>query len=216
MPDMNHAHQAKLFDPKFARPVTLLGAGSVGSWCALLLAKIGVTDIRVYDEDSVGSHNVPMSLYGIDDVGKHKVDALHERILRDTGIAITAHARMYEGESLANTSVIAAVDTMAARRLAWKQAKDRASVDLFCDTRLDAAFIDVLAVDPSNPAEQAEYEKLDFADEEALVQICGLHGIAYASVRAAGIVAANLTQYWMGYGKQWRVTERCDTLLRVH
>ena len=213
---MNHAHQVHLFNPQFARPVTLIGAGSVGSWIAYFLAKMGVTDITVYDGDDVASHNIPMSFFGIEDVGRFKVEALEERIRRETGTSITAHARMYAGEPLRNTSVVASVDTMAARTLIWEQVKDRATVDVFCDTRLSAAYIDILTIDPTNSTEQADYERLNFRDEEAAVQSCGLHGIAYASSRAAGIVAANLSQYWMGNAKEWRVTERCDTLERVH
>lgn len=216
MTTMNHSHQSELFDPARAQTVTVLGAGSVGSWAVYLLAKMGVTDIRVYDEDEVASHNCPMSLYGIQDVGRLKVEALYERIERDTGIRVSVFPRMYQGEPLRNTSVIAAVDTMAARSLIWKQVKNRATVDLFLDSRLNAAYIDVLAIDPSRRDDQSRYELLDFPDEEAQVQICGLHGIAYASSRAAGILAANLTQHWMGYAPQWRVQERCDTLIRVN
>lgn len=174
-----------------------------------------MTDIHVYDGDEIASHNGPMSLYGIDDVGRFKVDALAERIHRDTGVIITTCPRMYAGEKLANTSVIASVDTMVARRLIWQQVKDRVTVDLFFDTRLNAAYIDVLAIEPTNHTDQVRYEALDFPDEEAETQICGLHGITYASTRAAGIVTANLTQYWMGRGKKWRHRERCDTLEQV-
>lgn len=213
---MNLSHQFQIFDPANARPVTIMGAGSVGSFAAFLLAKAGVPDITVWDADVVSSHNVPMSLYGPSDVQRLKVDALQEHLERLTGIRIKTEPRMYDGERLARTSVIACVDTMKAREVIWEQVKDRATIDFFGDSRVNAAFIDILSVVPHKRKDIDRYEALQFPDREASMQICGMHGIGYAAVRAAGILAANLTRYWSESKYEWRVTERCDTLLRVH
>lgn len=212
---LNHSHQASLFDPKLARTVHLIGAGSVGSWVAVMLARVGITDIHVWDGDSVASHNVPMSAYGKDDVGKVKVIALRELIERETGVRITTHEKMYEGEPLRNASVISCVDTMVARSVIWNAVKRKPTIDFFGDTRLNAAFIDILSIAPCKTGEIKDYETLSFSDEDAQIQVCGMHGIVLATSRAAGIVVANLTRFWTYGMKEWRVTERCDTLQRV-
>lgn len=217
MSAMNLAHQNHLFDPSHARPVHLIGAGSVGSWVATLLARAGVENITVWDDDSVASHNVPMSAYGVSDVGKPKVLALYERVLADTGVKLNIKEQMYEGEAIRNASIVCSVDTMKARELAWRVIRARGvmTVDLFCDTRTHSAFVEVLSVCPFKEDEAALYESLLYSDADALPSICGLHGVAYAASRAAGIVVANLTRNWTSNQYSWRVVERCDTLERV-
>lgn len=59
----------------------ILGCGSVGSLVALQLAKSGVGNFVLVDNDTVEYHNLCRHQCGITDVGKYKVDALKERII---------------------------------------------------------------------------------------------------------------------------------------
>jgi hypothetical protein len=207
-----YAHQEGLFDPRFARKVVLLGAGSVGSHVAYHLAKMGVTDIEVWDNDVVASHNVPMSLYGPSDVGRYKVDALAELIERLAGTSIRTERKMYDGEVLRNTSVVACVDSMRVRKLLWERLKFCPTVDIFCDTRTAASYIEVLSVAPCDPIDIEMYEAMLFDDDQATRQTCGTHGIVYASSRASQVVAANLALFWQQGRKVCRMAEQCQTL----
>lgn len=72
------------------RGIDIIGVGAVGSWVATLLARLGIRDIRVWDDDIVEAHNVANQAYGICHIGRPKVLALEERIRDDTGITITA------------------------------------------------------------------------------------------------------------------------------
>lgn len=210
-----HAHQEGLFDPRYSRKVVLLGAGSVGSHVAYHLAKMGVTDIEVWDDDTVQSHNVPMSLYGPGDVGRFKVDVLKELIERLTGTEIVTHRKMYQGESLRNVSVVACVDTMHARKCLWEKLKLCPTVDIFCDTRTAATYIEVLSIAPCNPEDIELYEALLFSDEKAARQTCGNHGIVYTASRAAQIVAINLASFWQFGIKVPRYAEETCTMQTV-
>lgn len=60
--------------------VVLTGGGSVGSFIALELAKVGIGSIVLADDDKFAYHNISRHQCGIHDVGKYKVDALEERI----------------------------------------------------------------------------------------------------------------------------------------
>lgn len=211
----NFSHQDRLYDPEKNRPITVIGAGSVGSCVVYMLAKMGVTDITVYDGDSVESHNVPMSLYGPKDVATYKVFALASRVFADTNATLKAHPKMYEAEPLTNCSVISCVDTMEARKRIWEKVKNNPSVDLFIDTRTASAYVEVLSIDPNNRKDIARYEALWFPDEDATKQMCGRHGIIFSSMHTASIVTANLARYWTERKKEWRVAERCDTLTRA-
>lgn len=208
----NFAHQEDLFDPRYARKVTLIGAGSVGSYAALFLAKMGVVDIEVWDADVVLSHNAPASLYSHDDIGRMKVKVLGERILQLTGVQIKVMSSMYSGEELRNTSVIACVDTMAARKMIWEKVKLCPTIDLFCETRVNAWFLDVFAVAPCNPEDIKKYEDALFSDKEVVRQLCGQHGVVPVSVRAAQVVVSNFARFWQSGQKKWRHGERADTL----
>ena len=58
----------------------IVGCGSVGSFIALELAKGGVGNFILVDNDVFAYHNISRHQCGILDVGKRKVDALEERL----------------------------------------------------------------------------------------------------------------------------------------
>lgn len=212
----NFSHQKKLFNPKNARKVTLFGAGSVGSFTALALAKMGVSEIEVWDADTVESHNAPMSLYSVRDLGRLKVEALRDRIRDLADVEITIRPEMYDGQvPLRNASVVACVDTMQARKTIWSQVKQNPSVDVFLDTRLAEAYVELLAIEPNARNDIGRYDAMMFDDDTAVRQICGTHGIVFASLTAASAVTATLAKFWTERRKTWRYVERCDTLERA-
>lgn len=215
---MNHAHQTKLFDPKRARPVVLFGAGSVGSYVAFFLAKMGVTEIEVWDGDIVASHNLPMSLYRTQDVGLFKVDCLQELVRLGTGVELAVRREMYDGTKpfRKNASVISCVDTMEkGRKKIWERVKRNPSVDVFVDTRMAKAYAEVLTISPSDRVDINRYEAFLFDDKDGVRQYCGEHGVIFASTYAATVVCANLAQHWSGKKPGWRIAQQCDTLLRA-
>jgi molybdopterin/thiamine biosynthesis adenylyltransferase len=68
--------------------VALCGAGAIGSNLTDNLARQGVANLRVIDHDRVEERNISTQLYGESDVGVWKVEALHNRLFRATGIEI--------------------------------------------------------------------------------------------------------------------------------
>jgi molybdopterin/thiamine biosynthesis adenylyltransferase len=76
-----------------AARVCLLGAGAVGSNLAETLARQGVRRLRVVDRDRVEPHNTATQVYGTEDAGALKTDALKERIFRATGVEIEGVAK---------------------------------------------------------------------------------------------------------------------------
>lgn len=213
----NFSHQRKIFDPRRGCKVVGFGAGAVGSWTALFLAKEGFTDIEWWDGDTVNSHNIPMALYGPEDIGKYKVECLRQIVQRLTGTSIHVHTKHYEGERLSNCIVVSCVDTMEeGRHRIWKEVKGKSSIPLYCDSRVAVAYVEVLSVRPFAPRDIARYETLLFDNKEAKRQMCGEHGIVYGSVNAARVIASNAAQAAMNSTVPWRFAERCDTLERAH
>jgi hypothetical protein len=213
---MNHSHQEGLFDPAYAQKTIVLGAGSVGGFVPYWLANMGVKNIESWDDDVVASHNVPMSIYGLSDIGRKKVVALLDIIENKTGVRICIVPKRYTGQfKFRQTCVVSCVDEMKSRKAIWKQVKWNPTVPLFCDTRVAEHYIEVLAIAPNDPKDIARYEMLLYGDKEAVQQTCGNHGTILIASRAANIAAQSLTTFWQTGQKKWRTAERCDTLARV-
>jgi molybdopterin/thiamine biosynthesis adenylyltransferase len=70
------------------QPVTLCGAGALGSLLADNLARQGFRHIIAIDDDRVELHNVGTQLYRQEDVGAFKVDVLRGHCFRAAGIEI--------------------------------------------------------------------------------------------------------------------------------
>lgn len=192
---LNRSQQDGIFDPGNARPVTLIGAGSVGSMAAGWLADVGVPSLTVWDGDDVSSHNVPMSRYEPAQVGQKKVAALAELVRRQSALAITPIPRMYAGEPLRG-SVLACVDKMSVRQLIWSRVRDNPNVDVLVETRIAGEYVEVWAIRPCDPDDVAEYENNLPNDDVALRPTCGVHGIIYATSQAAAAAVKDLTQWW--------------------
>jgi tRNA A37 threonylcarbamoyladenosine dehydratase len=56
-------------------PITVVGAGAIGSFTVLTLAKMGFNNITVFDDDEIDFVNINNQFYRISDIGKKKVDA---------------------------------------------------------------------------------------------------------------------------------------------
>ena len=83
MENSRYWRQLDLCPPdKLASPITVIGAGAIGSAAVVTLAKMGCSDITVWDEDVLAEHNVPNQMCLVDRVGQPKVDALAELVRR--------------------------------------------------------------------------------------------------------------------------------------
>ncbi len=194
---MNFDHQRVIFDPNLARPVTLIGAGSVGGDVAVKLAQVGVTNLAVWDHDDVASHNIPMSVYRVGDLGRYKVDALTQIVRDKTGIEIRAIRCAWRGEPLRD-SVVCCVDSMDVRLEIWKRVRNNPLIDFFIDTRIAQEFVAVYTINPTDPEQVAFYESRLYPSNEAKTPTCGEHGITYVSSVAASAAVARLTNCWKG------------------
>jgi molybdopterin/thiamine biosynthesis adenylyltransferase len=119
-------------DEQFAKlaiqPLTICGAGALGSQLADNLARQGFQQLRVIDRDRVEEHNVSTQLYGESDVGAWKVDVLRQRLFRATGVEIEAHRKELTdrtAKSLLQDGglIIDTFDNSASRRLVQEQSR---------------------------------------------------------------------------------------------
>src|SRR6185312_13390854 len=165
-------HQELIDTERFDDPVIVIGAGATGSWLVLQLAKLGITNITVYDFDVVEEHNVPNQLFGLHDVGTHKVEALYEHVLQQTGTAIFIKNEPYVAQRLSGY-VFCMVDSMAVSKQIWEQAKGKSAIKHFVEPRMGLDYGRVYNVNPTDLEQQRRYEDCFYSDDEAEVSACG-------------------------------------------
>lgn len=164
----------EIFDPeKFNIPVQIIGCGAVGSWVALMLAKLGISDIHVWDFDHVEQHNIANQLFGNSDVGKKKVVALADAIYKQTGMDIIAHCEKVVSQPMYGV-VFNLVDSMAARKEIWDNClKYKGGVQRVIETRMGVDVGRVYNVGNMNPMNIKDYEGTLYGDDVAEVSACG-------------------------------------------
>jgi molybdopterin/thiamine biosynthesis adenylyltransferase len=208
---LNFSSQYKLFDPNRGGRVAIVGAGSVGSHAAVLLAKLGVADLTVIDGDEVESQNVPASEYWPAHVGRVKVASLREIVQSAAGVVIDGVPRFYEEGMPLPAHVISCVDSMAARQALWRAAR-RSRVELFVDTRTHRFQVDVFAVVPTDPDDASYYERFLHDDEQTEPAMCGQHGLKTVSMHAAAAACDNLVNWWRRGSKKLHHSFICGVL----
>lgn len=133
--------QLDIVDPdKYDFPIHILGVGGIGSWAALLLAKMGAQYITIYDEDKVEDHNVASQFFKESQLGELKTSALADNIEEHSGLIISTKDLEKEKE-IEKGLVIIAIDSMEAR---WSKANLFAKKDLFIiDARMGGLQLEI-------------------------------------------------------------------------
>lgn len=181
---MDFQRQLKMFDPEKEGkvPISLIGAGAIGSMSALFLAKVGFSDITVYDHDKVEEHNIPNQFFPLDSVGHFKVEALQRIILDYTGVEIKPHPVKWEKQPLKGI-VISAVDSMAVRKKLFDQMIVDENIKYLIDPRMGGLDLRVAAVNIKNHKKYSWY-----SDDQAIPAECGMQSIMFNVGIVSGIV----------------------------
>ena len=106
---------ADWFDQEDSPHVIIGGAGGIGSWLTLLLARAGFSPI-VYDFDIVEEHNIGGQLFGEAHIYETKVSAVKSIVKTFTGHEITANNQEVTSKTMSHCYVFSAFDNMLARK----------------------------------------------------------------------------------------------------
>ena len=112
-------------------PVTLCGAGALGSLLADNLARQGFRLLTAIDDDRVELHNMGTQLYRQEDVGAFKVDVLRGHCFRAAGIEITTLNKRLTETTVhkflrAASLVVDTFDNSASRRIVSEHCRQNA------------------------------------------------------------------------------------------
>ena len=100
--------------------INVIGVGGIGSPTVLAIAKMGIRNITIFDDDTVEPHNLPNQFYTIKDLGEQKVYALSDAVNAYTGFTITTHNEKYVDQPVEGI-VISGVDSMETRKAIWEK-----------------------------------------------------------------------------------------------
>jgi hypothetical protein len=182
---------------QLAFPIVVIGAGAIGSATVVTLAKMGCSDITVWDDDVLEEHNIPNQLCKPAMVGRPKVKALKELTLELTEVAIKAESRRYRGQKLRGV-VVAAVDSMDARQIIWKRVKLDPDVPLLIDARMGAELARLYTIHPCSPGEIDFYQSNLYSSSRAERLPCSARSIIYCPTVVAGFIALLVKQHAIG------------------
>lgn len=193
--------QLDVFNPEaFADVVHIIGVGATGSWIAYILAKMGIKQIHAWDFDIVEAHNLPNQIYGRQDVGKTKVEALTEKLSIECGTEIIPHNERVDGSQKLSGIVFLCTDTMSSRKQIWERAiRYQLSVKLMVETRMGAELGIVHTVKPCHSPDVKGFEETLFGDDEGEASPCSYRAISTVVSIIAGIASHKLIKFAVGH-----------------
>lgn len=173
--EVDYVRQRSLFDPSSRGqvPIKIIGGGAIGSMATLMLAKVGFTNIEVYDFDRVEAHNIPNQFYPLDSIGEYKVMALKGIIKNFTGVEITANPEAWCYQPLRGI-VISSVDSMKVRKELFDVTCMDEDITWMIDPRMGGLEYRVLIVNKDRKDNYSWYP-----DSEAVQDACGAQSIMF-------------------------------------
>ena len=188
--------QLDIFDPDaYDVQIDVVGAGSTGSWDILNLAKVGFKTFRVFDPDIVEPRNTSGQLYGLEDEGKPKVDALRDIIGRIADTQMTTYHCAWEPSRPLEGIVIMGADSMKVRRQIYEQTMFKPQVKLVVDHRIGGQKAQLFAYVPTDADAVADYETTLFTDEQAEELPCTARGISDVNLFVASMTVRNIRRF---------------------
>lgn len=193
---MDFRRQLGIFNPSEHREiaVTLIGCGSVGSFTALALAKMGVPILEAWDMDIIEEHNLPNQFFKNDQIGMKKTEALC-KVLSEFSEAIPIPKEMVSIDSeLCGTVIISAVDSIEVRKIIWEAVK-KSDALLYIDSRMGGKIFSVFTVDMTNKKAIKAYEARLFAAGKPLDVPCTERTIIFNVLGIASVVCNQVVKY---------------------
>lgn len=175
-------------------PINIIGAGAIGSFTALALAKMGFNNITAIDFDVIDVENMNCQFFRFKDIGKYKVDALKELVEDFTKIKINSINGEWAGNILDGIT-ICAVDSMAVRKSVFEAYNRKAFKSLgVIDPRMGALTSSMYTYNPLNPKELDNYSKTLYSDENAMQERCTAKSTMFTVLGISSIVTATVKE----------------------
>lgn len=184
-----YTRQEDIFNPINQRfKIIVLGAGALGSFITLNLAKLGFDNITVWDFDNVVEGNIGAQFYRIKDIGKSKVEALKEIVKDFTDIDIEINNKEVtkdtELEFGSDILYVLTFDTLKNRKMFFEMTKDQKCFVI--DARVGGEEYNIQSIDTFADEEVKKWTKS--FDIIPTTLPCGAKSIIYTNLSVASEV----------------------------
>ena len=204
---MNLNKSIDYFNPeKLDAPVHIIGCGAIGSSIAELMTRIGVTDLHLWDSDTVRPHNIANKLFQQDQVDMFKTKATVQLLKKiNPDIRPTVHPYWTPDTNFISGYIFLCVDNIDLRRLIVQLNRYNTQIKAFFDTRMALEEGQLHATDMENDHIEAFLKTMDYSHEEAKnavpVSACGIELSITPTVRIlANYQVANFINFVNGKG----------------
>lgn len=177
-------------------PITIIGAGAIGSEVTVKLAKMGFHNITVFDDDEVDVVNLNSQFYRFKDIGKLKVEALAEIVMDFANVEIVSIPLRFTQSILpVDGIVICAVDSMEARKMIFDMHKGRHGTELVIDSRMGAEQFLFYSYRPGKASECEGYAKTLYSDADSVPTPCTAKATTYCVSQISALVCGTVKQF---------------------
>lgn len=176
--------------------ISIIGCGALGSFCGLLLAKMGAYNLEVWDGDELEEHNLSNQMYPETLLGENKAEALSDIIEEWEGEEITAHDEHFEGGDPREVTIFA-VDDIETRTDIWENTiRMNPSVSLLIDGRMGAETGEMRTCQtPFTPSAADEYDKTLVDPENTTDEPCTARSTMYCASVMSSMMAGCVKKY---------------------
>lgn len=188
--------------------VHIIGVGGIGSNLALPLARMGATELHLWDPDLVEAKNLEYQhTYRESDIGRPKVKAMAAYLERQEVTAkIVQHAERVSTDHAADLSglVLAGVDSMGARLDIFESIWYNPGVLCYWDGRTGGPQFDCFRIEPNDPVQGDFYRDHLWPDEEVAPLPCGGRDDSESAAILARVMTRSVTRFVAAHlqGKQ--------------
>jgi hypothetical protein len=201
-----------LYNQYLTCPVTLIGAGGIGSNLLALLVKCGPTQLTIWDNDLVKPVNLAQQQFKAADVGESKAEVLaYTARTLDPTLTVVSKTRRFSHRNRLDGLVIAGVDSVKSRHHIFGAVMRQAErVSLFIDGRLSRQsneWVELYFIDPKKDDEVECYREWLF--DKAEVGDPGPRPTklsAHTPILLAGLLGTVLARWVHENRHPWKVT----------
>jgi hypothetical protein len=184
--------------------VILAGLGGIGSWCALLLSRLDIRYLTLFDDDVVDSVNLAGQFYRKNQVKIPKASAISTAIKEYSNYYnCNVHKSKFNDNSPSSQIMICGFDNMSARKTFYdrwlyhlSEYPSTVKESLFIDGRLSADTFQVLCIKGDDEYNMKRYEeKFLFDDSEADETICSFKQTSFM----ANMIASYMVNLFVNF-----------------
>lgn len=201
MAEIEYTRQTGIINVKAYRnnTITIIGCGAIGSFVAISLAKMGLTNFILFDNDTVLPHNLPNQFFTVDDIDSKKIIATSKHMmLLNPECIIDCYEKFTNTTKITTPIVISCVDNIETRRVIFNTIQKNKKVQLFIDGRMNGLQAQVYAIDMTDVKQVTFYKQSLFSGKQAVQGRCTEKSIIFTVLGISSFICNQIVKALLG------------------